>query len=141
MSFDTLGDVNWLAVIVATIAFFALGAVWYAPPVFGRAWQRASGIVVPEGERPGAAFYIGPLLTCFLSTVATAMLALATATDTFAEAIVLGLVAGIGYAAAVAFVGGIFDPHKPQPRIWFAIFSGYQVVGLLVVATIVALWD
>jgi Protein of unknown function (DUF1761) len=141
MGFDTLGDLNWLAVIVATIAFFALGAVWYAPQIFGRAWQRASGFVLPEGERPGVAFYIGPLVTCFLSTVATAIFALATATDTFAEAIVLGLVAGIGYAAAVAFVGGIFDPHKPQPRIWFAIFSGYQLVGLLVVATIIALWE
>jgi hypothetical protein len=75
-----------------------------------------------------------------LSTVATAMLAVATGTDTVGEAIVLGLVVGIGLAAAVAFVGGVFDPHKPQPLVWFAIFSGYQVVGLLIVATIVALW-
>jgi hypothetical protein len=41
---------------------------------------------------------------------------------------------------AAAFVGGVFDPHKPQPLRWFAIFSGYQLVGLLIVATIVALW-
>jgi hypothetical protein len=141
VTFGILGDLNWLAVIVATIAFFALGALWYAPPVLGRAWQRASGAEMPDSERPSIAFYIGPLVTCFLSTVATAMFALATATDTFGEAIVLGLVAGIGYCAAVAFVGGIFDPHKPQPQVWFAIFSGYQLVGLLVVATIVALWD
>jgi hypothetical protein len=81
MTFDTLGDLNWLAVIVATIAFFALGALWYAPPVLGRAWQRASGAESPEGQRPGIAYYIGPLFTCFLSTVATAMFAMATATD------------------------------------------------------------
>ena len=62
-------------------------------------------------------------------------------TDSFGEAIVLALVVGIGYAAAVAFVGGIFDTHKPQPMVWFTIFSGYQVVGLMIVATIVALWD
>lgn len=140
MSLDTLGELNWLAVIVAAIAFFALGAVWYAPPVFGRAWQRAAGAELPEGTRPGIAYYVGPLATCFLSTVATAMLALATGTDTFGEAIVLGLVVGIGLAAAVAFVGGVFDPHKPQPLLWFAIFSGYQLVGLLIVAAIVALW-
>jgi hypothetical protein len=141
MGFDLLGELNWLAVILAGIVFFALGAVWYAPPVFGRAWQRASGVAMPEGTQPGIAFYVGPFVTCLLSTVATALLAAATGTDTFAEAIVLGLVVGIGYAAAVAFVGGIFDPHKPQPLTWFAIFSGYQVVGLLIVATIVALWD
>jgi hypothetical protein len=141
MSLDTLSELNWIAVIIGTIAFFALGAVWYAPQVFGRAWQRASGIEIAEGQRPGVAFYVGPLATCFLSTVATAMLALATGTDTFGEAVVLGLVAGIGYAAAVAFVGGIFDPHKSQPQVWFAIFGGYQLVGLIIVATIVALWD
>jgi hypothetical protein len=141
MSFDTLGDLNWLAVIVATIAFFAFGAVWYAPPILGRAWQRASGVEIREDQRPGVAFYVGPLVTCFLSTIATAMLALATSTDTFGEALVLGLVVGIGYAAAVAFVGGIFDPHKPQPQVWFAIFGGYQLVGLVIVATIVAIWD
>jgi Protein of unknown function (DUF1761) len=141
MSFEVLGDLNWLAVIVAAIAFFGLGAIWYAPPVFGRAWQRSSGVEMPEGEQPGMAFYIGPFATCLLSTIATAMLAVVTATDTFGEAIVLALVVGLGYAAAVAFVGGIFDPHKPQPQVWFAIFSGYQVVGLIIVATIVALWD
>ena len=141
MSFDVLGDLNWLAVVVAAIAFFALGALWYAPPVFGRAWERSSGIEIPEGQQPGMAFYLGPLATCLLSTIATAMLAVVTGTDTFGEAIVLALVVGIGYAAAVAFVGGIFDTHKPQPMMWFAIFSGYQVVGLIIVATIVALWD
>ena len=40
MSLTVLGDLNWLAVIVATIAYFALGAVWYAEFAFGRAWQR-----------------------------------------------------------------------------------------------------
>jgi hypothetical protein len=140
MSLDILGELNWLAVIVAAIAFFALGAVWYAPPVFGRAWQQAAGAEVPEGTRPGIAYYVGPLATCLLSTVATAMLAVATGTDTVGEAVVLGLVVGVGVAAAVAFVGGVFDPHKPQPLRWFAIFGGYQVVGLLIVATIVALW-
>src|SRR5918992_1909646 len=125
MSLDVLGELNWLAVIVATIAFYALGAVWYAPPVFGRAWQRAAGAAPPEQTRPGAAYYVGPLVTCLLSTVATAMLANATGTDTLGEAIVLGLVVGIGLAAAVGFVGGVFDPHKPQPLLWFAIFAGY----------------
>lgn len=96
---------------------------------------------MPEGERPSPAFYIGPLATCFLATVATGMLALATASDTFGEAIALGLVVGLGNAATVAFVGGMFDPHKPQPLVWFVIFAGYQLVGLLIVATIVSLWD
>jgi iron(III) transport system permease protein len=73
MSLDALGDLNWLAVIVAAVAFFGLGAIWYAPPVFGRAWARSAGVELPEGEQPGAAFYIGPFATCLVSTIATAL--------------------------------------------------------------------
>jgi len=39
MSFDVSSDVNYLAAIVAAIAWFALGAIWYMPAVMGRAWM------------------------------------------------------------------------------------------------------
>jgi hypothetical protein len=48
MTFDVLADLKWPAIVVATIAYFALGAVWYSPPVFGKAWMRVSGIQTPE---------------------------------------------------------------------------------------------
>ena len=39
-----LGAINWLAVIVGTLIYFALGAVWFAPATpLGRAWVSASG--------------------------------------------------------------------------------------------------
>ncbi len=56
ISLDVLGDLNWLAVIVAAIAYFVLGAIWYAPPVLGNAWMRAGGVEMPEGERPGSGY-------------------------------------------------------------------------------------
>jgi Protein of unknown function (DUF1761) len=114
MSFETLGDLNWLAVIAATLAYFFLGAIWYARPVFGRAWSEASGVQVPEGERPSPAFYIIPLVASLLASVATAMLALSTGTDTIGEGIVLGLVVGVGYALAITLLG-LFEP-KPNPQ-------------------------
>ena len=43
MSFDILGHLNWLAVIVGTIVYFAIGAVWFTPMLFGRPWQRSIG--------------------------------------------------------------------------------------------------
>ena len=140
MSFDVLGDLNWLAVIVAAVAYFALGGLWYAQAVFGKAWQRASGITVPDGQRPGAAFYIIPLITCFLSTLATAMIAASTGSSTVGDAIVLGLVVGVGYALALALLDAAFS-NRPQPGAYFAISGGYHLVGLVGVALIVTLWD
>ena len=138
MSFDVLGDLNWLAVIVATIAYFALGAIWYAPPVFGNLWMRAGGIQVPE--QPQATFYIIPFLTCLLATVAVGMLAAATGSNTVGEGIVLGLVTGVGIALSGLFVTGFFDPQKPQAMVWAAVVSGYHVVGLMIAAVILAIW-
>lgn len=139
MSFEVLADLNWLAVIVAAVAYFALGGLWFAQPVFGRQWIQASGIPMPEGG-PSAAFYVGPFITCLVATIATAMLAEATLSTTFGEGIVLGLVVGIGLALPILFVTGMFDPNKPQPMVWFAISGGYHLVGLVIAGAIVATW-
>jgi Protein of unknown function (DUF1761) len=142
MSLSVLGDVNWLAVIVATIVYFAVGGLWYAPPVLGNAWMRAMGWKPAADERTSnAIMYLAPLITCLVSTIAVAALAEASGTDTFGEGIVLGLVVGIGIAAAVSFVTGFFDPKKPQPMVYAAITAGYHVVGLVAAAAIIGAWN
>jgi uncharacterized protein DUF1761 len=141
MSFAVLGDLNWLAVIVAAVAFFALGGLWYSNLLFGKQWTAAVGWEVPEGEKPPVTLYLVPLATCVVSTIAVAMVAAATGTDTFGEAIVLGLVAGLGLAGMALLVTGFFDPKKPKPLVWVAITSGYHLVGFLITAVIVALWQ
>jgi hypothetical protein len=140
MSFDVLGDLNWLAVIVAAVAYWILGAIWYAQPVFGNAWIRAGGIEITEGQRPGAAVYIIPLIGNFLAVVATAMLAVATGTTEAADAIVLGLVVWGGYAVSLTLNSATFDT-RPQPVTYFLISVGYHLVGLVGAALIVTLWD
>lgn len=141
MSFDVLGDLNWLAVIVAWIAFFLLGALWFAPFGLGKVWQDAGGWTAEDTQRTGQLTRIGaPLLGCLVSTVAIAMLAEATDTDTAGEGIVLGLVASIGLVAAELFVSGSFDPRKPKAQTWVAVTAGYYVVGLALAGVIVAVW-
>jgi hypothetical protein len=140
MKLDVLGDLNWLAVIVAGLAYFALGALWYASAVFGKAWQRSMGWEVQADEQPGPALYIVPLITCLIAAIAVGMLAEATGSDTFGEGIVLGLVTGVGIAGAVLLVTGIFDPKKPEPMTWFGITAGYHLVGLLIASVIVSVW-
>lgn len=139
MSFDLLGELNWLAVIVATVVYFALGGLWYAPPVFGKAWMRSAGIVIQEGQRPGPAIYLMPLAAGFVSVIATAMLAVATGSDTFAEGIVLGLVVGVGFAVMTTAVEATFG-NRPQPGVWFVINGVYQLLGLVISAVIVSVW-
>jgi hypothetical protein len=141
MSFDVLSDLNWLAVIVAAIAYFAIGALWYAPPVFGKIWMTAGGMAMPEaGTRPSPAIYLTPWVGSVLSAVALGMLAEASGADTLEEGISLGLVVAIGFAISIAFVTAQFESQKPKPMVWGAVNAGYHLVGNLVAAIIVASW-
>jgi hypothetical protein len=141
VTFDSLSDLNWLAVLVAALAYFAIGALWYAPPVLGRPWMAAGGMTPPEaGTRPGPAIYLTPLIGSVLASVALAMLAAATGSDSLQRGIVLGLVCAIGFAVSIVFVTAQFESEKPKPMVWGAITAGYHAVGILVAAIIVASW-
>ena len=142
MTFDVLSDLNWLAVLVAALAYFAIGALWYAPPVFGKVWADAGGFVLPEaGNRPSATIYLTPLIGSVLSAIALGMVAAASGTDTFQEGIVLGIVVAVGFAISISFVTAQFETQKPKPMVWGAVNGGYHVVGNLIAAIIVASWQ
>jgi uncharacterized membrane protein required for colicin V production len=140
MDLGLLGQLNWLAVAAATVVYFALGGVWFIPKVFGDAWTRSIGWEPSEEDTPGPAVYLGPLATCFLATVAIALLARAANASGIGEGLVLGLVTGVGIAGAVLFVTGYFDPKKPKPMVWFAIMASYHLLGLVIAAIIVTVW-
>ena len=142
MTFDALSDLNWLAVLVAALAYFAIGALWYAPPVFGKMWMAAGGMPTPAaGTRPSPAIYLTPLIGSVLSAIGLAMLAKATGTTTLQQGIALGLVVAIGFAVSITFVTAQFESEKPKPMVWAAITAGYHSVGILVAAIIVASWQ
>lgn len=140
MSFDVLGDVNYLAVLVATIGWFVLGAIWYAPPVLGRPWQRSLGIEMPEGFRPNPLIFVVTFVIYFVTALALAALARATGSETVGEGTVLGVVTGVGLALMI-FAGGALYERKPEPGVWFAINGVFNVIAYLLVSVIVTVWD
>ena len=136
-----LGQLNWLAVIVGALVYFALGALWYSPVLFAKPWQRAIGW--DENREPpqaSAMTYVVPLIAYIVMAIAIGLLAAATGTDTLGEGIVLGLVVGIGLSLAHTFVDASFSPEKPRPWTWFAINGTYHALGLVIVSVIVAIW-
>jgi len=51
----SLTGINWLAVIVAGIVAWVVGAIWYAPPVFGNRWMEMMGMKMEPGKMPEGA--------------------------------------------------------------------------------------
>ena len=141
MSLDLAG-LNWLAVLVGAVVYFVIGALWFAPQVFGKPWMAAIGW---DESRPrpemNPVSYAGPALFYLVSAIATGLLAKATGTDNLTEGITLGLVVGLGYALVATATDAVFDPNKPKPWTWFAISGAYHVVSLVLVGAIIGAWQ
>jgi hypothetical protein len=136
-----IGGLNWLGVIVATIVYFALGGIWFAPQTpIGKAWVTSSGYKSPtSGTLSTNVFYILPALFCLIATIATALLARATGTDTIGEGVILGLVVGIGYGLVLLVATSAFEFAKPAQFTWGLVTGSYHAVGLLLAAIILSI--
>lgn len=141
MTFDLLGQLNWLAVIAGAVIYFAIGALWYSPVLFGKAWQRSIGW---DAERTppqmSPATYVVPLVAFVVMAIATGLIARAIGSQGLGDGLMLGIVIGVGYAAAHTLVDATFDPLKPAPWTWFAINASYHALGLIIVAVLVSVW-
>ncbi|MGH8945460.1 MAG: DUF1761 domain-containing protein [Acidimicrobiia bacterium] len=137
MIFDSFGELNWLAIVVATIAWFIFSAAWYSVPPLSQAWQRASRVETSEGP-PLAVLFIPTLIGYFVTTVVIALLVAATGTATVADGIILGVTLGIGFGVVNALVNQIYE--RKGSNYW--LINGFNaIVAYSIVAVILAVWD
>lgn len=59
-------DVNWVAVLVGTIASFALGWLWYSPKLFGTKWAEGVGVNSNDSSGPKMMSMLTQLFGTFL---------------------------------------------------------------------------
>jgi polyferredoxin len=56
-------EVNYLAVLVATVVTMVLGFLWYSPVLFGHAWAKLRNVKMEEMSGGGPLTYILTALT------------------------------------------------------------------------------
>jgi len=62
-------NVNWLAVVVGTVAAYGLGYLWYSPKLFGKKWAEGVGLKSAPENLPIAAMTMQALGTFLLAWV------------------------------------------------------------------------
>lgn len=142
MLLDAFGSVNWLAVIVAAALYYALGFAWFLPQAMGRPWMRSMGMD-PDAGPPAMnpLTFVIPAVAYLVTAVATSLLVDALGYTSLGDGLILGLVVGIGYAVTTTAVTANYEPGKPQPWTWFLITGAYHLVGIVIVAVVVAIWQ
>jgi hypothetical protein len=131
-----VASLNGWAILAAALAAYALGGVWYAPPVFGRAWLSALGKRREELGSPVRAMTIQLLLTLVTATV-LALLVVRFGAITWAEGAAIGLVAGVGLVATSLASDYLFCGWSLR-LYWIQV--AYKLVSLTLMGAILGAW-
>jgi len=126
--------VNWLAVIVAAVAGIIVGFIWYAPPVFGRRWARASGIELPQPGEVQPMTYVGAVVTAVVTAYVLAVLIGGLGAATLVDGVIVGVVVWLGFVATWLASGVFFERRSTE---WWAINAGQAVVSLALMGAII----
>jgi hypothetical protein len=135
-----LSNLNWIAVIVSGIAYFALGAAWYSPLLFANLFMKYRGLTreqIQSGGGGNPIEYLFVMATNLILAVVVAIIVRLAGATTFVDGAAVGLMLALGIAAISTLTYTIFSgPHR---GLW-AIYTGYQAVGFVVMGVILALW-
>ncbi len=138
MILDLFGELNWLAVIVATIAWFAFSAIWYSVPPLSKAWASAAKVDTTSDGPPLAVLFIPTLIGYFVTTVVIGLLVAGIGADTLADGVILGIVLGVGFGMVGALVNQVYETKGSS---YFLINGVNAVIAYAIVGGILAVWN
>jgi hypothetical protein len=127
---DALSHVNWLAVLAASIAHFILGGLWFAG-LMSRPYATALGIADRPRQTPGPLVLAGPFACSAIMIAATAVLMRALGIMSYADALALGALVGMGFLAPMTVTIAI-NPLFPRPLHYALVNAPFFLVGSLV---------
>ncbi len=137
MIFDYFADLNWLAVLVAAIAWFVFSAIWYSIPPLSNAWQRAAKVTAGEGP-PLSMILIPTFIGYFVTSIVIALIATAISGDDVVNGLALGVALGVGFGVVGAIVGQMYEQKGSS---YWLINGLNAVIAYSIVSVIVTVWD
>ena len=137
-NFDYL---NWPAIGVAALAYFALGSLWYSKILFAKRWIADLKLDVnnPEAKKGMGLMFGGSFVLMLVQCLAIAVLAerMEIREAGWLSGLKLGAVTGGCFAATAVGVNYLYEK---KPLSLFLINGGYAIVGNIIAAIIICSW-
>jgi len=140
MNTGFLSHINWLAVLVAAVAYFVLGALWYSKALFGTKWAQLTKLDMnnPDLKKGMGGMMISTfvliLVVCFALEI---LIVKINFEQEFSYGIKLGLLTGLAFATTAVSITYVYER---KPTNLYLINTGYHVVGHVIAAIILVLW-
>jgi hypothetical protein len=133
---QSLTDINWIAVGVASVSAFALGGLWYSKALFADTWLQEVGLTeeaINNAHLPMT--FGGTFVLQFVA--ATALAALLGADSNWLSGLQTGLLVGIAWIATAYGITYLFEQRSLR---LFFINAGYYVVLFAIMGAIIGAW-
>lgn len=141
-----ISDINWLAVLVSSVIFFAIEGIWFGQKTFYPAWQRAmgrnpddiNGSELPMGTLFGSTF-VASLAQVFTLAVVIELAMKADPTFGLGHGLLTGFLVALGMGAASSLSHRLFAEKKAF-TVWIIEVSA-DVLALTIAGAILTLWQ
>jgi hypothetical protein len=129
--------INYVALLVAAVSRFLIGWLWYSPIFFGPSWMALTNCNPDEMKRRMPMLAAVDLICSFVMAFV------------LVHAVHYAGAAGAGQGAAVGFFNWLgfiatvmltMTLYEKRPAKLFWINSGFQLISLLIMGAIVAVW-
>ncbi|MBK7029484.1 MAG: DUF1761 domain-containing protein [Bacteroidales bacterium] len=130
-------NINWLAVLVSTLSFYAIGAVWYSPVLFGKIWMKELNMTPDAAKNANMAKIM--TFTFILSLIMVTNLAFFLGDPKIgaSEGALYGFLTGFGWVAMAMTLNALYEMKGWK---YMLINAGYMAVGFTLSGFILGAW-
>ncbi|MBR9706855.1 MAG: DUF1761 domain-containing protein [Candidatus Diapherotrites archaeon] len=130
--------VNYAAVLIAAIASFIVGMIWYGP-LFGKKWMKLSGIKKSKKKKKQdmTGIMISGIITDLVVTFVLASFLLMAGASSVIDSIVVAFWIWLGFYVPVMYGGVLWEGKKLE---LFILNIAYRLTSLFTMAIILAVW-
>lgn len=130
-----LSGINWLAVVVAAVVGFGVGAVWFGP-LFGKAWMKALDKKPEELGSPAKAMGLTAVTTLVTAAV-LAYLFDVLGVGSWVGGLIWGISVGAFFVGTSIYSDGLF---MGTPNTLAMINIGHRIVYFAVMGAVLGAW-
>lgn len=129
---NLLSNLDWFAVLLATVAYFVIGAAWYG--ILGKGWMEAAGLSKDQiNNNFNKAIYGVTFLLEFV--IVACMCGLMGQELSTSDAVQFGLVIGLIFSGLTTWIHNLYSMRSKNLILYDA---GYTTIASIVAAVIYA---
>jgi uncharacterized membrane protein YkgB len=135
-----LSNANYLAILVAAIAFFVLGSLWFSF-LFRKPWAaevEKSGVKLTDADKKNIGRnMILTFLYNLIAAISIAYIIYAIGVYRWMVGLKLGLICGLGFSLAATGISSAWEKRSTKLML---LDAGYALVGIAICGAIIAAW-